>query len=36
MAAKVALACFMIANIALGVFFGPLLEALRVGIGVLG
>jgi multicomponent Na+:H+ antiporter subunit D len=34
--AKVALVCFILANIALGVFFGPLLRALEAGFGVLG
>ncbi|MDR2167518.1 MAG: sodium:proton antiporter [Clostridiales bacterium] len=35
-AAKIAFVCFILANIALGIFFGPLLRALEAGFGVLG
>jgi multicomponent Na+:H+ antiporter subunit D len=34
--AKITFVCFILANIALGVFFGPLLRALEAGFGVLG
>jgi len=35
MSAKVAMVCFIAANIALGVLFGPIMRALEVGFGVL-